>query len=160
MAHRARLRGATVSIRSLRERVVQTLAFEAGGLAIASPVYALIFDRDAAGSVLLIAALSFAMLVWMPLHNTLFDLAEWRIARRFASDRPHVLRLIHATSLEVSGVLVTVPLVMIIGGHGFLEALAIDLGLSVLYVVYGYAFHLAFDRLRPVNRTRPPRAGA
>lgn len=149
-----------MSIRNLRERVVQTLAFEAGGLAIASPAYALIFERDAAESILLIAALSVAMLVWMPLHNTLFDLAEWRLARRLASDRPHVLRLVHATSLEVTGVLVTVPLVMIIGGHEFLEALAIDLGLSALYVVYGYAFHLVFDRLRPVNRDRPPRGGA
>lgn len=139
-----------MSIRTLRERILQTLAFEVGGIAIAAPVYGFLFGRTAADSFGLIAILSLALLVWVPIHNTIFDLVEWRFARRLASDRPHGLRILQAASLEASSTLVTLPLVMIVGSHGIWEALAIDLGLTAFYVVYGYIFHLVFDRLRPV----------
>lgn len=143
-----------MSIRSLRERIFQTLAFEAGGIAIVAPVYAILFGRTAAESFGLIVVLSVAILVWVPVHNTLFDLAEWRLARRRASERPHGLRVLQAVSLEVTGTLVTLPLVMVVGKHGFWEALGVDLGLSAFYVVYGYVFHLVFDRLRPMPQDR------
>ncbi|MEL6416215.1 MAG: PACE efflux transporter [Pseudomonadota bacterium] len=140
-----------MSFRTLRERIVQSLAFEAGGLLLAAPIYAILFDRAASQSIFLIVALSAAMVMWMPLHNILFDWVEWRTAERVASSRPHRLRVLHAVSLEVSGVIITVPLVILIGQHALVEAVAIDLGLSAFYVAYGYAFHLIFDRLRPVE---------
>jgi uncharacterized membrane protein len=31
-----------------------------------------------------------------------------------------------------------------------MAALVVDLGLTVVYAGYAYAFHLAYDRLRPV----------
>ena len=148
-----------MALRSLRERIIQTLAFELGGLAIAAPFYAALFGRSAQDSVLLVAAVTVAVLVWTPLHNTLFDLAEWRLARRVASDRPHRLPLLHAVSHETSAMIVSLPVIMLVGGHGFWTALAIDLGLSALYAAYAYLFHLAYDRLRPVvpREARSPR---
>jgi uncharacterized membrane protein len=41
---------------------------------------------------------------------------------------------------------------MRIGGHGFLDALSIDIGLTVVYVAYGYLFHIVYDMLRPIAR--------
>jgi hypothetical protein len=58
--------------------------------------------------------------------------------------------VVHAFSCEITAMVVSLPVIMVIGGHGFWAALAIDFGLSALYIVYGYAFHLGYDRLRPV----------
>ena len=41
---------------------------------------------------------------------------------------------------------------MLVGGHGFWEAVAVDIGLSVLYVIYAYVFHILYDRFRPVTK--------
>jgi uncharacterized membrane protein len=140
-----------MALRSFRERTLQTLLYEAGGIAIAAPLYDLVFGAGAAQSVLLMVVLSVILLIWIPLFNTLFDMAEWRLTRRAASDRPQRLRLLHAVGMETSSIVVTVPAIMIVGGHGFWEALAIDIGLSILYVAYAYVFHILYDRVRPVT---------
>jgi uncharacterized membrane protein len=144
---------------------MQTCAYEAGGVVLAAPVYAAIFGASGMDATLLIVALAAACLVWAPIHNTLFDWIELRRTGRLASDRPHRWRLVHAFSTEASSVLVTLPLVMALGGHGFVAALVVDLGLTLLYTAYAYVFHLGFDRLRPVRPAsnlpaRPGRAGA
>ncbi len=37
------------------------------------------------------------------------------------------------------------------GGHGLWSALAIDIGLTLLYSAYAYFFHILYDWLRPVK---------
>jgi uncharacterized membrane protein len=148
-----------MALRTFRERVIQTLAFETGGLLVAAPLYALASGSTGQGSLLLLALLSGAVMLWSPLHNTVFDWAEFRRTGRAASDRPPRLRLAHAVSHEASAVLLTAPLVMTTGGHGLMEALAVNLGLTALYTVYAYAFHFAYDRLRPLGAGRSRPAG-
>jgi uncharacterized membrane protein len=138
-------------LRSARERVYQTVALELGGIAITAPLYALFFSESAETSFFLIVVLAFAVMLWSPLHNTVFDWLEWRATGRLASDRPHLLRLVHAASHEASSVIVTLPLIMWIGGHGFWTALGIDIGLTLFYSAYIYLFHIFYDRLRPVG---------
>jgi uncharacterized membrane protein len=91
-------------------------------------------------------------MLWSPLHNAAFDRAELRLAGRVASDRPPRWRLAHAASHELTSTVFTAPIVMGTGGHGLGEALAVNLGLTLLYTGYAYAFHLGYDRLRPVGR--------
>jgi uncharacterized membrane protein len=142
-----------MTLRTARERVIQTLAYEAGGLAVATPLYALAFGIEAGESALVLAAVSAAMMIWSPIHNTLFDLVEWRMMRRLASDRPHSDRVLHALSHEVTAAVVTVPILMLLSGLGFMEALVADIGLSVVYTIYAYTFHCFYDRLRPIQPT-------
>jgi uncharacterized membrane protein len=149
-----RVTGGVPMLRSARERIYQTLAYEAGGLLIATPIYSALFDKPAGQSLSLVVALAISAMIWSPLHNTLFDIFELRTTGRVASDRPQTWRIVHAISHEISLIIVTVPLIMMIGGHGLVEAVAIDIGLSLLYAAYAYAFHLAYDRLRPVTRNR------
>lgn len=139
-----------MTLRTPRERAVQVLCFEAGGLLVAVPLYALASGEDAGRSALLIAALSVAVMAWSPIHNTLFDVAELRWAGRVASDRPHRWRAVHALSHEASALLVTLPIVMGLTGLGLGGALLVEAGLTALYAGYAYAFHWGFDRLRPV----------
>jgi uncharacterized membrane protein len=144
-----------MAIRSARERLWQALAFELGGLAMVAPVYGLIMGAGAAESVALVAAVAVAAAVWSPLHNHLFDAAEWRMAGRVASDRPARLRMVHAVSHEASTTIITLPVIMVVGGHGFWAALAIDLAMTAFYAAYTYVFHVLWDRWRPVRLSAP-----
>jgi uncharacterized membrane protein len=147
-----------MALRTARERVYQTLAFEAGGLTMAAPLYGLVFGQGAQESMTVLVSLSLVVMLWTPLHNTLFDLADLKHSGRAASERPHGLRMVQALSQEVSVLAVTLPLIMALGGHGLSEALMIDLGLTLFYAAYAYVFHIGFDWLRPVGPAAAPLA--
>ena len=46
---------------------------------------------------------------------------------------------------------VTWPLIIALTPLGRLQALVANIGLTLAYALYGYFFHLGFDRLRPVG---------
>jgi uncharacterized membrane protein len=139
------------AVRSLRERLIQTLWFEALGLALISPLFAQIAGGSAGESLVVLAVLSVAVMAWSALYNAAFDWVEHRRTGRVASDRPHGLRLVHTVGLEVSVLVVTWPLLVALTPLGWGEALAADVGLTLAYTLYGYLFHLGFDQLRPVR---------
>jgi uncharacterized membrane protein len=142
-----------MAFRTVRERLYQTMAYEAGGLAVAATLYGFVSGHKAGESFALLAAVSIAAMLWAPLYNIVFDWAEFELTGRAASDRPHALRAAHALCLELSSSGVTVPIVMAMGGYGFWRALAIDIGLTLFYSVYAYGFHLIYDRLQHVPRS-------
>ena len=143
--------GAIMALRSLRERLYQTLAYEFFGLALIAPLICAAIGLSGGESVMLLVWVALACMVWSPLHNIVFDWAEWTLARRVASDRPQGWRMVHAASHEATSVVVTTPLIMLISGLGLVDALALDLGLTVVYTAYAYLFHMTYDWLRPVN---------
>lgn len=140
-----------MTLRSPRERLVQTLAYELGGLCLSVPLVALVGGGTTGEAFWLMLALSAAVLVWSPIHNTLFDWLDLRLAGRLASDRPQRWRLVHAISHEATTVVVTLPILVWLGGYDLWTALVADLGLTLFYAAYAYAFHLVYDRLRPVR---------
>lgn len=151
-----------MAIRSPRERLLQAVAFEAGGLVMVAPVYGLVMGAGALDSVAVVVGVAVTAALVSPLHNHVFDLIEWRLTGRLASDRPPRMRMLHALSHEGSSTIATVPVIMLLGGHGFWAALAIDVAMTVFYAVYLYGFHLFWDRWRPVRATAllPVPAGA
>lgn len=143
-------------LRPLRERVLQTLCFEIIGLALVVPIYAFATDRSSTDSITLMVLLSLVILLWCPVHNTAFDVIELRLSSRKASDRPHWLRIAHAVSHEITAVLITCPIVILVGRMSLAEALVVNIGLTVFYTAYAYIFHLIYDRLRPVQTYPSP----
>lgn len=148
-----------MTLRLAKERVLQTLIFEIGGLLIATPLYSAVSGQTVTQSAGIILAVSIAVLLWSPFHNWLFDLAEWHCTARVASARPHNLRLLHALSHEVSVLIVTLPLMLVLTGYNLGEALMVNFGLTALYTAYAYVFHIVYDRLRPI-RPAPPKVAA
>lgn len=139
------------AVRNLRERVIQTLWFELLGLALVAPLFAYFSGATVGESFTLLLVLALVVTLWSGLYNGAFDLAELRLAGRVASDRPHRWRAVHAIGLETSAIVLTWPLVVAFTPLGWHEALVAEVGLTLAYVAYGYVFHLAFDRLRPVH---------
>lgn len=141
----------TPGIRSWRERAIQTLWFEGVGLLLVSPLFAWASGSGGGESMRVVAALSAVVMAWAAVYNTVFDLVEHRLTGRVASDRPHRLRTLHAVGLEGTAVLLTWPVIYAMTDLSWGEALLADLGLTATYMVYGYAFHWVYDRLRPVK---------
>lgn len=140
-----------MTLRSPRERLLQTFCFEAGGLLLVTPAYAVLTGSTQGEGLVVIAALALAVMIWSPIHNSLWDWVEHRRTGRVASDRPQVQRIVHALSHEATTVVVTLPLLMLLGGHDFWTALLLDLGLSLFYAGYAYVFHVIYDCARPVR---------
>jgi uncharacterized membrane protein len=138
-------------LRSPKERLFQTIAYEVGGLCLSVPLMVIFGGGTTGEAFTLMIALAGAVLIWSPIHNTVFDWADYRLSGRLASDRPQRWRVVHAISHEATTVVVTLPIVMALGGLGFWAALVVDLGLTVLYTAYAYVFHLVYDRLRPMQ---------
>lgn len=140
-----------MSVRTLRERALQSLAFEVCALGVSIPFYLVWTGAEVREGSFVVLVLALAEALNAPVHNTLFDRWEQALCRRCASDRPARWRLVHAVSLELTGTLICVPVLMFLGGHGLWEAVALDLGLTAVFVTYTYVFHAVYDRLRPVG---------
>ena len=140
-------------VRSARERVIQTLAFEAGGLLLVGPLYALATGTRLDESLVLLLAVSVVIMLWSAVFNWAFDVVEHRRTGRVASQRPHRLRVLHAVLHEATAVVVTCPVIWALTDLGWIGALLADLGLTLAYTLYAYAFHCVYDRLRPVQST-------
>jgi uncharacterized membrane protein len=139
------------AIRSRRERLIQTLWFEALGIVVVSPLFAHFAGPSMGESLVVLTALSVTMMCWSALYNTAFDLIEVRYTGRVASDRPHGLRVLHTIGNDATALMVTWPLMVALTPLAWLQALAAEIGLTLVYALYGYLFHLGFDRLRPIR---------
>ncbi len=147
--------GGGCGLRSVRERAIQTLAFEAGGLLLVAPLYALVCGAGAGASFTLITVLALVGMGWAALYNTAFDRVEHRLTGRVASDRPERWRVVHAVGHEATAVVVTWPVIVLLTGLSWWAALVADLGLALVYAAYAYGFHRLYDRMRPVVKSAP-----
>lgn len=145
-------------LRSVRERIIQTLAFEVFGLLLVLPLFAAYTKASHLTGVIVLCLLSVLVMSWSAVHNTIFDILEWRILARVASDRSERLRALHATSLELTSMLVTLPVLVWLLDMSWSDALVLDIALTLIYVVYGYLFHRTFDFLRPVKINTPQKS--
>lgn len=143
-------------LRSVRERVIQTLYFEGIGLLLVAPLYAAAAGAAMRESFTMVAVVSLVVMAWSAIFNTVFDRIEWRWTGRVASDRPHRLRSLHAVLHELTAMVVSCPVIYAMTPLDWGQALVADLGLTLAYAAYAYVFHLGFDRLRPVMPMEQP----
>jgi uncharacterized membrane protein/S-adenosylmethionine/arginine decarboxylase-like enzyme len=142
-------------IRSVRERIIQTLFYEAGGLLLVTPAYGWVTGHTTSEALTVLIAVSIATMSWAAFHNTIFDYIEAAMTGRLASKRSQLWRLVHACSTEASSIVVTTPVIMLVGGYGLWDALLIDIGLTLAYAAYAYVYHQVFDLLRPMAEQAP-----
>ncbi len=140
-----------MTIRTSRERLVQAAGYEIGGFLLAAPACVWLTGTSMGTSSMLVVVLTVTTMLWAPLFNTLFDRFDWRLRGRPASDRSQRVRLLHAFALEASDTVISVPILMMLGGLDLNAALLADLGLLAVYMAYTYAYHQVFDWFRPVR---------
>ena len=133
-----------VWMQGLRRRVVHAVVFEIFAIAIVTVAFAVLTETDSGRSSVLAAACSLIAMGWNMAYNTLF---EWWEARQTKRQRSVLRRAVHATSFEAGLVVLLVPLIAWWLGLGLWDALVLDVGLTVFFLFYGYAYNWLFDHV-------------
>ncbi len=127
-----------------RERLLHSLLFELIALAIVVPAGILLTGAGAGHMTLTAIGLSLAAVAWNYVYNLMFDRAFGanRIARGWG------LRVAHGVGFEAGLLVVTIPVLMWSLGLSALDALIMDIGFVVFFLLYAIAYNWVYDQLR------------
>ena len=139
-------------MRTPRDRIRHAILFEIVGLVFLIGGGWLItgFDVQALGVIGVVS--SVVATVWNYLYNLGFDHALLRL--RGAVAKTHAIRAVHAVLFEAGLLVLLLPFVAWMLGVGLWQAFLFDVGVALFYVVYGYLFNWAYDRLFPLPTGR------
>lgn len=136
--------------RRAADRLRQVVLFEGFGVVLMLPFLMAMSGQGAGQSATLLVLLSGVAMAWTALFNTGFDRAEGRLAGRRADRRPWRWRVVHAGTLELSLILVTWPVILLMTPMNWLDALLLDVHIALGYAIYAFVFNIIYDRLFPV----------
>ncbi|MBV8680259.1 MAG: multidrug/biocide efflux PACE transporter [Aquitalea sp.] len=130
--------------KSIRERVLHAVLYEACAIVVLVPVAALLTGAGLGQMGLLAFMMSCVAMAWNMVFNALFE----RLERRWALRRTVWVRSAHAVMFEGGLVVALVPLAAWWLAISLWQALVLDLGFFAFYLPYTYVFNLAYDRIR------------
>ncbi|WP_331429102.1 PACE efflux transporter, partial [Paracoccus sanguinis] len=135
-------------MRTTPDRIRHAVLFEIVGLVFLIGGGWLItgFDLGALGVVGVVS--SVVATIWNYLYNLGFDHALRRL--RGSVVKTHPVRALHAVLFEAGLLVILLPFVAWVLGISLWHAFLFDLGVAGFYVVYGYLFNWAYDRIFPL----------
>jgi len=141
-------------LRSGKDRLRYSLAFEMSLMAALIPAGAVFFGKSLADMGVLGFALSLKALMISLIYNWAFDHLD---ARRgiLSSDRSPIGRILHAVGFEISLLITSLPLYMWHLDLTLFEAVMTDMVVTSFVVIYTYFFTLSYDHLFPVAPRQP-----
>ena len=131
-------------MQGLKRKVVYVSLFELFAVALTSSFLMLLAGHYATHSGVAAIASSTVAVVWNFIYNGLFEAWEARQATR---GRSVARRIAHAVGFEGGLVVILVPLFAWWLEITLGEALVLDVGLVVFFMIYTFLFSLAFDRV-------------
>ena len=137
-----------MKMRTGADRLRHTLGFEAVGLLISIPLFTLVTGQPADHLGPLAIGLSLLATGWNYLYNLMVD--HWMLRRLGRLEKRLAERVLHALLFELGLLLVALPLTALWLGISLWQALWLDIGFSLFYVVYAFGYNLAYDRLFPL----------
>ena len=140
-----------IPMRTTSDRIRHAILFEVFGLIlmIGGGVLLTGFDVHALGVIGVVS--SIVATLWNYAYNWMFDRAMLRL--RGSTLKTHPIRALHAVLFEAGLLVLLLPFVAWMLGVSLWQAFLFDVGVAVFYVVYGYLFNWAYDRLFPLPRT-------
>ncbi|MGS0673713.1 PACE efflux transporter [Shewanella sp. 125m-1] len=134
------------------ERVFHSVLFEVLAVTLSVIGLTIFTDFDIKSlSGMMIAVATIAM-IWNFIFNWGFD----RIMTGDKEKRPLKMRVIHVTLFEVGLLFFSIPVMAYILNIGIVEALIMDLGVTVFITIYAFTYNLIYDHTRAFimrNRT-------
>ena len=131
-------------MQGLRRRIVHAVVFELIAIVLVTAAFALLTEAETGSSTVLAVLCSTIAMGWNMAYNKMFE--AWEAAQ--ATRRRSVLRRsMHALGFEGGLVVLLVPLIAWWLGVGLWQALVLDIGLMLFFLVYGFAFNWAFDHV-------------
>jgi uncharacterized membrane protein len=131
-------------MQGIKRKVVYVTLYELIAIACSSFALAFLANRGLGHASVAAVAASAIAVVWNLVFNTLFERWESRQATRGRSFRR---RVAHAIGFEGGLIFTLVPLFAWWLDISLWQAFVLDLGLIVFFLVYTFAFNLAFDKV-------------
>ena len=129
-------------MQGIKRRVVYISLYEGIAIVVASIGLALMSGQGLGHSGLLAVLASVIAVIWNLVFNSLFE--RWE-ARQAVRGRSIARRVAHAIGFEGGLVAFLVPVFAWFLGVSLWQALVMDLGLVVFFLVYTFVFNWAFD---------------
>jgi uncharacterized membrane protein len=142
-------------MRTFRDRVRHALMFEAVALAIFIPGSAVLFDQPLDHMGVIGVASATIATVWNFVFNVGFDRAMLRL--RGSIHKTMAIRVAHICLFELGLVFMLIPMIAWYLGIGLWAALLMDIAIVTFYLVYGFLFNIAYDRVFPIAGAAGPR---
>ena len=140
-------------MQGIKRKLVYVTLFEALATVLTSALVMLVgFDLLHAGGMAL--ATSATAVVWNLVWNSGFEFWE---ARQVKRGRGFWRRVGHAVGFELGLTVLIVPLIAWWLQIRWWEALALDAGLTLMFLVYTFLFNLGFDRVFGLPLSAQPR---
>jgi uncharacterized membrane protein len=128
----------------LKRKILYAVSFEVLGILVSGLFLRLFSGADAAHSFSLSAFAATIAMVWSYGFNSVFEFWESRQTQR---GRSPLRRAVHALLFEVGLLIVLLPLTAWWLAVTLWQALLLEAGIVVVFVVYTFLFTLAFDRI-------------
>ncbi|WP_051532272.1 PACE efflux transporter [Brackiella oedipodis] len=130
--------------RSLKERILYAVLFEVTGITLSTPILAFSSGHQMQEAGVIIVVMAAIALIWNVIFNYLFD--AWLQKYQISKTTP--VRIWHSVCFEAGLLAISIPFVMWYLEVGFVEAVMLDLLISLFYLVFTYIFTLIWDTLR------------
>ena len=139
-------------MRSLTDRIRHMISFEVIALLLATTLGSWVTGSSMEKIGMLGVMFSGLAMGWNFAFNWMFD--YWEMKSRPGQKRTIGLRVIHASLFEL--VLVTVGVFMTAWwlNIGYLEALILDIGFSLFFLVYAFVFNWIYDLVFPIHHEK------
>lgn len=135
-------------MRSFADRVRHALCFEILGVLLITPLAALVLHHPMDQIGLVAAGSALLAMLWTGIYNWLFDLALNRL--RGTTQKSWGARVLHAVLFELGLLIVLAPFIAWVLGVSLWQAVLLDFGFALFYMVYAFGFNWAWDRLFPL----------
>lgn len=131
------------------DRIRHAIGFEVIGLLLCIPLASWITGSDMAHMGVVGIAISMAATAWNYLYNIWVDRLMLSWLGRL--EKTYMERMLHAVCFELGLLLLTLPVIAHTLAMGLMDALLLDIGFVVFYVIYAFFYNLAYDRWFPIQ---------
>ncbi|MDO8906359.1 PACE efflux transporter [Hydrogenophaga sp.] len=131
-------------MQGIKRKLVYVTLYEIIAIACSTTALALLFGKSMGHASVVAVAASAIAVMWNLVFNTLFE--RWE-SRQIKRGRSLGRRAAHAVGFESGLVILLVPLFAWWFNISLWQALVLDLGLIVFFLVYTFVFNLAFDKV-------------
>ncbi|MCK8044522.1 PACE efflux transporter [Shewanella sp. 1CM18E] len=129
---------------SIIERIFHSVLFEVLAVTFSIIGLAIFTDHEVvslSGMMIIIATMA---MTWNFIFNWLFD----QVVTGNKEKRPFKIRVLHVSLFEIGLLFFTVPVIAYMLDIGIIEALIMDLGVTVFITIYAFLYNLAYDHAR------------
>ena len=129
---------------SFLERIFYAILFESLIIIFSLLGLKFVTDHNTAELTVLLILISLIAVVWNFIFNWVFD--RYFTGKR--TERSVLLRSFHSIAFELGLLCVTLLLIMYWLNMDFLNALLLDIGMTIFILIYTFVFNLCYDNIR------------